>query len=97
MGTDAGTPFNYHGNNALELQLMVENGMKPMEAIIAATSSAAELLGIADKVGTIEEGKVAGIIVVDGNPVKDIKILQEKDKIVMIFKEGKLLKELTKS
>jgi len=97
MGTDAGTPFNYHGNNALELQLMVENGMKPMEAIMAATSSAAELLGIADKVGTIEEGKIADIIVVDGNPIKDIKILQEKGKIVMVFKEGKLLKGLTKS
>jgi len=97
MGTDAGTPFNYHGNNALELQLMVENGMKPIEAIIAATSSAAELLGIADKLGTIEKGKIADIIVVDGNPVKDIKLLQEKDKIVMVFKEGKLLKDLTEN
>jgi hypothetical protein len=54
MGTDAGTPFNFHGENAQELERMVAFGMSPMQAILASTSAAARLIGIQDQVGTIE-------------------------------------------
>ena len=70
MGTDAGTPFNFHGENAQELERMVVLGMTPMEAIQTATSQAATLLGIQNRVGTIEVGKEADLIIVDGNPIR---------------------------
>ena len=89
MGTDAATPFNYHGKNAFELQLMVEAGMKTMDAILSTTKNAAELMGLEDKVGTLEPGKWADIIAVDGNPVEDIKVLQE---VKFVMKGGELIK-----
>src|SRR5699024_6211337 len=64
MGTDASTPFNYHGKNALELTLMVQAGMSEVDAIIASTKHAAEVCGIAREVGTIEEGKLADLLLV---------------------------------
>jgi imidazolonepropionase-like amidohydrolase len=66
MGTDSGvTP---HGENLRELALMVEAGMTPSQALVASTSSAAELLGVADELGAIEVGKLADIVVVEGDP-----------------------------
>ena len=64
MGTDAGTPFNFHGENAQELERMVAFGMSPMQAILASTSAAARLIGIQDQVGTIENGKLADLLFV---------------------------------
>lgn len=90
MGTDSGTPFNMHGTNAFELELMVRNGMSEMAAIMASTRVAAENLQLADKIGTIEEGKLADIIILDGNPLKDIKLLQDKARIKMVMKAGKI-------
>jgi imidazolonepropionase-like amidohydrolase len=88
MGTDAGYGPPIHGTNAYELELMVENGMRPMQALMAATSTAARLMRIDDKVGTIEEGKLADLVVVDGNPLDDIKILQDKERIALVIKDG---------
>jgi imidazolonepropionase-like amidohydrolase len=88
MGTDAGTPFNCHGENAKEMELLVKAGMTPMEAVVATTKTASEVLALERKVGTLEKGKLADLIVVDGNPLKDIQLLQEKDKILAIMKEG---------
>jgi imidazolonepropionase-like amidohydrolase len=88
MGTDAGTPFNCHGENLKEMELLVKAGMTPTEAIVATTKTASEVLGLEKKIGTLEKGKLADLIVVDGNPVKDIRLLQEKDKILAIMKEG---------
>lgn len=88
VGTDAGTPFNYHGESAYELECLVKNGSSAMQAIQAATKVAAEALMLED-VGTIEKGKIADLIVVNGNPLKNIKILQDFKKIEMVFKEGK--------
>ncbi|OWZ82711.1 amidohydrolase [Natranaerobius trueperi] len=85
MGTDAGTPFNYHGYNFYELVLMVENGMSPLEAIKAGTQRSAELLNISDQVGTITPGKDADLIVLDDNPLDDIYNLE---KIYQVFKKG---------
>jgi imidazolonepropionase-like amidohydrolase len=88
MGTDAGTPFNCHGENLKEMELLVKAGMTPMEAVVATTKIASEVLGLEKKIGTLEKGKLADLIVVDGNPLKDIQLLQKKDKILAIMKEG---------
>ena len=88
MGTDAGTPFNCHGENLKEMELLVKAGMTPMEAIIATTKIASEVLGLEKKIGTLEKGKLADLIVVNGNPLRDIQLLQDKDKILVIMKEG---------
>jgi len=92
MGTDAGTPFNSHGENLKELELLVGLGLSPMQSIVAATGIAAEVLGWSDRIGTIEEGKLADLIVVEGDPLKDITILQKKEKIVAVIKEGQFFR-----
>jgi imidazolonepropionase-like amidohydrolase len=75
-GTDAGTPFNPHGDLALELEKMVEFGLPPMLALVAATGNAAELLRIEDEVGTIQAGKVADLILVDGDPLQQMSVMR---------------------
>ena len=92
MGTDTYRNIrDYWGKNAYELQCYVEAGMTEMEAIVSATKTAAEALGLENYVGTIAEGKLADIIIVDGNPLSDIKILQDKDKILYVIKNGDIL------
>jgi imidazolonepropionase-like amidohydrolase len=92
MGTDAGTPFNFHGENLKELEILMNVGLTPMEAIVSATKTASELLGLERKIGTLEKGKLADLIIVDGNPLEDIRLLQRKEKILAIIKEGCLFK-----
>jgi len=92
MGTDAGTPFNRHGENLKEMELLVKVGLTPMEAIMATTKTASEVLGLGDKIGTLEEGKLADLIVMDGDPLKDITLFQKKEKILTIMKEGQFHK-----
>jgi imidazolonepropionase-like amidohydrolase len=89
-GTDAGTPFNPHGDLAREMGLMVDYGMTPMQAIVAATASAARNLDIHHDVGTIGVGKEADIILVAGDPAADITRLQE---IALVMKGGQVLKD----
>jgi imidazolonepropionase-like amidohydrolase len=72
LGTDAGTPFNRHGDNARELALMVKLGVTPLDALRAGTRNGAELLGKLDSLGTIEPGKTADLVLVDGDVVADI-------------------------
>ncbi len=74
-GTDAGTPFNYHGTNSTEISFMVEHGMSEAEAIEAMTASAAEVVGL--DVGVLEPGKFADLLVVEGNPLEDVSLLRE--------------------
>lgn len=93
-GTDfSGAPPMRHGDNALELILMVQAGMSPYDAISSATKVAAEALGIEEQTGTLEQGKCADILVVDGDPLKDISVLQNKSRIRMVMKEGRVLLE----
>ena len=73
LGTDAGTPFNFHDKTAYEMVLMVENGMEPWDAIKTGTVNAAELCGVLEDHGTIEPGKTANFTVYGGDPVADIK------------------------
>jgi imidazolonepropionase-like amidohydrolase len=88
MGTDAGTPFNHHGENAQELERMVALGMTPMEALVASTSAAASLIGIADRVGAVEPGKLADLVLVRGNPLSRIALLQDRERIVGVMQGG---------
>jgi len=71
LGTDAGTPFNLHGENAMELEYMVDAGMKPIDALRAGTSNAADLTDLPEH-GRIREGAAADLLLVDGDPVRDI-------------------------
>jgi imidazolonepropionase-like amidohydrolase len=71
----------------MEFQYMVEAGMPPMEAIKAATTSAADLLGITEKTGSIVKGKYADIIAIDGDPIADIKTMKN---VIFVMKEGKV-------
>ena len=77
FGTDAGV--SKHGRNADEFELMVKFGMSPVEALKAATVNAADLLGLAGEVGTIEAGKSADIIAVAGDPLTDVTVLKKVD------------------
>jgi imidazolonepropionase-like amidohydrolase len=80
FGTDTGvTP---HGDNAQEFALMVSGGMSPAEAIRTATVVAAELIEMSDDLGTIEVGKIADIIAVDGNPLEDVTVLESVDTVI---------------
>jgi len=83
MGTDAATPFNRHGENAEELELMVSLGMKPLAAITAATGAAARALG-RDDVGVLAPGKLADVVVWDGTPHEDIRVLQRAPRAVFL-------------
>ena len=88
FGTDAGVFA--HGKNYKEFEYMVEAGMPAMEAIKSATMNAADLLGISDRIGSIEKGKSADIIAVKGDPIKDIKVLSAMD---FVMKEGVVYKQ----
>ena len=87
MGTDMGYEPGF-GTNAYELEIYCDLGMKPMDAIMTATKNAAEALHMEDEIGTLDKGKFADIVVVDGDPLKNIKILQDRKKIQMVLKEG---------
>jgi imidazolonepropionase-like amidohydrolase len=91
MGTDAGTPYNFHGENAQELERMVAFGMSPMQAILASTSAAARLIGIQDQVGTIEKGKLADLLLFEGNPLRHIDLLRDHSRIVGVMQAGKFV------
>jgi len=83
LGTDA-TVYP-HGDNAVEFALMADDGMKPAQALQAGTTSAAELLGLQDKVGVLKPGMLADVVAVPGNPLSDIKVTQS---VFFVMKEG---------
>ena len=88
FGTDAAV-FP-HGQNAKEFKLMVDLGMSPIDALKSATASDAELLGIAQKVGTLEKGKLADVIAVPGDPTADITATE---RVSFVMKEGKIVRQ----
>lgn len=87
LGTDAAV--YPHGRNGEEFHQMVDLGMKPLDALRAGTSADADLLGLADKIGTLESGKLADIVAVPGNPLQDIR---QTEHVLFVMKEGVIYK-----
>ena len=77
-----------HGNNAHEISCLVEAGMTPMQAIVAATGDAADCMGLGGEIGSIEAGKRADIILVDGNPLDDVTMLERGAAVRFVMKDG---------
>jgi imidazolonepropionase-like amidohydrolase len=86
MGHDSGPP----GDNAIELIRMVEGGLSALEGIAAATSGAAKALGLPD-VGTVTAGAVADLIVLDGDPLADVRVLHGPERVWMVVQEGRIV------
>ena len=85
-----GTPDTPHGEEALELEVQVSMGLTNMEALVTATKQNAELLRMDDDLGTVEVGKLADFILVDGDPDADVKILQDHDRIKVVVLNGEI-------
>jgi imidazolonepropionase-like amidohydrolase len=83
MGTDAGV--EPHGLNAREFSLMTKNGLSPEQALMAGTANGADLLGLADQIGTLAAGKSADIVAVAGNPLTDMKTTEHP---LFVMKQG---------
>jgi imidazolonepropionase-like amidohydrolase len=92
MGTDCG--IAPHGQNLKELGLLCEVGMTPMEAIQAGTKKAAECLGWQDKIGTLEKGKLADVVISNTDPIEDIESLGNPKNIELVLKNGAIVKDL---
>ena len=88
MGSDVGTPLNYHGENALEVYWMHKAGLSAMDALVAATGNAAKALGWDSWLGTLEAGKVADLIVHPKNPLEDLRVLADKASLQFVMKDG---------
>src|SRR5215813_35597 len=88
FGTDAAV--YPHGQNAKEFKLMVDLGMQPIDALKSATSNDAELFGIAQKVGTLEKGKLADVVAIPGDPTTDITATE---RVSFVMKEGRIIRQ----
>jgi imidazolonepropionase-like amidohydrolase len=91
VGTDAGADFVPHGSNASELEYLTNIGLSPMQSIVAATQTGSQVLGLADTLGTIEIGKQADLLIINGNPLEDISLLQDRSNLAHIMKAGELV------
>jgi imidazolonepropionase-like amidohydrolase len=91
MGTDAGVMP--HGTNLRELGLMCNIGMSPMEALVATTKVAAECLGWQDRVGTVQAGKLADLVITKTDPLQDIRSLEQVENIALVMKDGQIVKD----
>ena len=87
-GTDAGTPFNPHTELPGELELMVEFGMSPVQALVSATSTAARNFGLTDELGTVTVGKLADLLLVAGDPTTSVSAVRD---VVLVLKGGRVV------
>jgi imidazolonepropionase-like amidohydrolase len=92
MGSDCGGNESHrHGQNALELECYVRCGMTPMDAISAATKVGAEVMRMGDSIGTIEPGKLADLVVIDGDPLADISLVRTG--VVGVVQDGRVVRD----
>ncbi len=91
LGTDAGFNMLKHGDNGVELEALFSIGLSPMQVIQSATRNAAAALKMEDRLGTLEKGKLADVVVVAGDPLKDLTIFQDKNEIALVIKEGRIM------
>ncbi len=89
FGSDAGTPYNFHGKQGYEFELMVSFGFTPAQALTAATVTNAKLIRMQNQIGTIEPGKLADIVAFAGDPLDDIKTMQD---CRFVMKDGAVVK-----
>ena len=94
-GTDAGG--HGHPRNALELKYLVEAGLSPMQALRAGTQWAARCLGLDREIGTLEKGRQADLVVVDGNPLDDVTVLLDPARIELVLKSGAICADRRKA
>lgn len=87
-GSDAGTPFNNHGSNLMELALMVRRGMPPIQALMSGTSVAAQALGLESTIGHIKPGFKADLVALDINPIDNMESLSSPDAVHMVMRDG---------
>ena len=92
MGTDSGV--GKHGENGRELALMAKNGMTPMQAIVASTANAAQLLHLDKDLGTLEVGKLADVVVVDGDVLNDLSKIADPGNVKLVLKGGRAAKNM---
>lgn len=89
MGGDYGFAWNPHGDYAHELSFFVEYvGLTPLEVLKCATKTGAEIMGRSAEFGTLEAGKLADVLVVDGDPIRDIRVLQDRSKFIAVMQGG---------
>ena len=92
MGADCGTPLLPHGSNLIELVSLVQNGFTPEEALVIGTLNGARILGLDDQLGSIGEGMLADLVVVEGDPLADISLLTRPENISWVLQGGKVVK-----
>ena len=98
-GSDAGSGFVFHGNLYTEIELLNQGGLSPLEAIRCATQESARLLGVLQDQGTVEIGKRADLLLVDGDPLKDLRVLRAVDRVVIagkVVEVERLVKQVAK-
>lgn len=94
IGGDYGFAWTPHGTNAKDFEYFVDMvGFSPMEAIKAGTMYGGQIMGMADELGVIREGYLADLVLVDGDPLTNIKVLQDQSRLVAIMQDGKFHKE----
>jgi len=92
-GGDYGFPFNPNGRNARDLELWVRHfGYTPAEALHAATALGGEIMGMGHELGLLRDGYLADLLLVDGDPTEDVRVLQDKTKLTAIMKDGRFHK-----
>src|SRR3546814_1709544 len=94
IGGDYGFAWTPMGTNAKDLELFVNLlGFSPMEAIRAATAYGGQIMGLGNELGLIREGYLADLLLVDGDPASDVRVLQDKSRLVAIMKDGRFHKD----
>jgi imidazolonepropionase-like amidohydrolase len=90
-GSEAGTPRNRHGTNALEVHWLQQAGLGPMDALVASTLTAAQALGREDEIGSVEEGKLADLLIMDADPLEELTRLADANEVRAVFVDGRLV------